>query len=692
MAEQLPRTLIDMSQLFAHGPASRTRSKMPAPGADNNPGLPPTAMVETDVSEQLITFGRPHSPANAHPSAVYSQVLDDFQDQSEITSDQHGARNSTNTSSEQMSPEDDGTIYQHQEVIGRNDSPVEQLTEHQNSFSDNEADPPSHIWQGQPINASPIFDQNAPHSPFHRSPDIEAAPHLSGNEHSPDRPDVGRISRHDSPFTPSPHVFRRLPPPRSASANANHMRGPRSNSFRHPLIPLPLTIHHSDSPGHPTSGTNSDVSLLDMPIPFHSDLDRQSNNRVTDGHYVHRSRPISSAGARLQTIAPVMTSTTNNDMLPSTSIPPRSTTLDLATQTEGIDNHPVQATLPSTQTNRKQSSSTGLFCPAPFNGTSCPRSWVRELRLWMDFQDMSENEKRIAAFALLLKDTPSVWFRSLKSSDTTDFEHLMDIFIERFNLDKKIWSRTATLWQMKQKPHQTVAEYIAQVVVQADQLEVDQKNTFLIAVNGLLPHLRAMVLLKEPTSIEDLLKISSLIETANESEILPYADISQSLLDLKQQLSKINSTLATPVQPVGDQKKVTFQIPADNPGACATDAFWSTRGDTRHAPPPLWDEPYDLPARDDQRPGNPYPNNQAAFHNPRITPRGRGFTQAFNRQYRPPQRYASQPLPPRTRPGCFNCGTSHAFGNCRAYRSRCERCFRMGHFSHMCRTNPYPPQ
>ena len=97
------------------------------------------------------------------------------------------------------------------------------------------------------------------------------------------------------------------------------------------------------------------------------------------------------------------------------------------------------------QPTRRASTKNALFLPDKYDGLSCCRKFLEQFRLWASFHSMEDDQSLVVSFALLMTDSARVWYRSLKPSDLTNFEHLARLFIIRFNEDKKIWQRTAEL-------------------------------------------------------------------------------------------------------------------------------------------------------------------------------------------------------------------------------------------------------
>jgi hypothetical protein len=302
---------------------------------------------------------------------------------------------------------------------------------------------------------------------------------------------------------------------------------------------------------------------------------------------------------------------------------------------------------------------------------------------------MTDPQSLIASFALLMTDSARVWYRSLKASDLNSFEHLARLFIIRFNEDKKIWTRTAELWRYKMTNNQTVAAFIADLTVRASQLGVSDKDTFLIALNGLLPRLRSSILLKEPRNLTELIQYASLIEVAHEPETEPYNEIAQTLVQMQEQLNRLQPANVIPLRTDYNSKRVSFQDqPYDEEiqPPQRNNNYREPRSVAAPLPPP-----WDYNQMNQAQEYNDYPSNNVPraqpFFGPGTSVRGRSFAPNTNRPRFQQNRYTQAQDSQRNQSACWNCGTIHTPRRCPAFKSTCTRCFRIGHWSPVCRAN-----
>ena len=239
--------------------------------------------------------------------------------------------------------------------------------------------------------------------------------------------------------------------------------------------------------------------------------------------------------------------------------------------------------------------------------------------------------------------------------------------------------------------NQTVASFIADLTVRASQLGVSDKDTFLIALNGLLPKLRSSILLKEPRNLTELIQYASLIEVAHEPETEPYNEIAQTLVQMQEQLNRLQPASVIPLRSDYNSKRVSFQDqPYDEEIHRHSSSNNNNYREQRSAAAPL-PPPWDYNQNNHAQEYNDYPYNNEPraqpFFGPGNSVRGRAFAPNTNRPGFQQNRYAQAQDSQRNQSACWNCGTMHNPRRCPAFRATCTRCFRMGHWAKVCRVN-----
>jgi len=156
-----------------------------------------------------------------------------------------------------------------------------------------------------------------------------------------------------------------------------------------------------------------------------------------------------------------------------------------------------------------------LFCPDYFtgDGEQDPRAFVKSFRLWAAFHNLDDTVA-LAAFALLLRDKASTWFKSLTSDNRTSLNQLLELFITRYTSQEPNYKCIARLWDMKQGKSQSIQDFVAHILVKSEPLALSTETILAIVLNGLKPDLRSHVLKANAQNIDAVLHHGTLFEMA----------------------------------------------------------------------------------------------------------------------------------------------------------------------------------
>src|SRR6218665_2845188 len=124
-----------------------------------------------------------------------------------------------------------------------------------------------------------------------------------------------------------------------------------------------------------------------------------------------------------------------------------------------------------------------LFCPDYFNGDGekDPRAFVKSFRLWAAFHNLDDTVAR-AAFALLLRDKASIWFKSLTDDKVTSLNQMLELFITRYTSQEHKYKCIARLWDMKQGTSQSIQDFVANLLVQSEPLALSTETILAIVL------------------------------------------------------------------------------------------------------------------------------------------------------------------------------------------------------------------
>ena len=119
-------------------------------------------------------------------------------------------------------------------------------------------------------------------------------------------------------------------------------------------------------------------------------------------------------------------------------------------------------------------------------------------------------------FSLHLLHDAYTWFSYLPDQIATNFEQLKEQFIARFSLNWATkWSIMPELYEMKQRPDQSVQDFIQKVQMKAKLIDLPEDQILGALMKGFLPNIRADLIRSNITSIADVIKEASISEQAN---------------------------------------------------------------------------------------------------------------------------------------------------------------------------------
>jgi hypothetical protein len=249
---------------------------------------------------------------------------------------------------------------------------------------------------------------------------------------------------------------------------------------------------------------------------------------------------------------------------------------------------------------------------------------------------------------------------------------LITLFKKRFKDKQHLLD--LTILQTHQGRNESVLDYLSRLYQLATNRNISDDILLAVAVNGLKPELKTIVMTKEPKNVEELRHCATLAEKAISSNTVNT--ISQTVLEeiqtLKDQLKSINIVQDVPPQ---------------------TDNSYQNQQNQFYQPPQSM--PYYVPQRPyyaPQRPQNRVQQNR--FQRPRLIQNQR--QNYSNSQIHRPQRQSNQQRyqPVDNQFKCFYCGTNCQFKpQCPARNVICHLCNKIGHFSRVCQSSRrVPPQ
>jgi len=308
--------------------------------------------------------------------------------------------------------------------------------------------------------------------------------------------------------------------------------------------------------------------------------------------------------------------------------------------------------------------------PGQFNGatTDNGNDWLAKFELWAQFKNVN-NQRKLAAMALLLQQNASTWFRILPADRKDTFDNLRAAFVERYGQNQLApWQRATRVWSMEQRPTEPVQDFVASVVQASNEAGLTDEQQLQAVIKGLRPSIRQYVLRQQPANVEQLLAAAILAERTDlPSTVSASADvgiIADTVMRLEKQLQQLTVAAFTDRRRRDDGEQ---RRPYDR-----------SVSPPRSPPPP---EPSSQGARDTWRSSTRYQRRPEQPN--RSTSRGERGVRFDDRPQTDPTRRAVAP----SSQVCDSCGSdSHPRWRCRYRTIKCFSCNRTGHRASVCRS------
>ncbi|KAL3881014.1 hypothetical protein ACJMK2_033214 [Sinanodonta woodiana] len=289
-----------------------------------------------------------------------------------------------------------------------------------------------------------------------------------------------------------------------------------------------------------------------------------------------------------------------------------------------------------------------------FNGDQSqnPVKWLDHFIQWAKFYELSES-KSLNAFPFHLQGHAKIWYDTLSDTDKNDWQTLISAFKSRFHNDDVILD--LSILQTQQGSSESVLDYLSRLLRIATNKPISDQVLLAVALNGLKPSVKRIVMNKNPTNIADLRQAAVLAEksiaTTDTTDLLAFNTILDEVKQLKDEVKVANS--------MQHQYIHAYSQPPTNVNH-TTQTF----------------QPRNFPQR-----GTYYKQqSNLPVHSQTFTPRPHGSNNSSVKGTRYHQQSQN-----RTSNSCFYCGgfcTSRSV--CRARNVQCHFCHKVGHFSRVC--------
>ncbi|KAK3587550.1 hypothetical protein CHS0354_004836 [Potamilus streckersoni] len=284
-----------------------------------------------------------------------------------------------------------------------------------------------------------------------------------------------------------------------------------------------------------------------------------------------------------------------------------------------------------------------------------PTKWLDHFVQWAKFYDLSV-EKVLNAFPFHLQGHANVWYDTLPETVTSSWHFLVTAFKSRFHNDDVILD--LSILQTQQGSSESVMDYLSCLFQIATNKTISDQVLLAVALNGLKPSVKRIVMNKTPTNMAELRQAAVLAEKS-----IATTDTTD--------FSTLN-TILNEVKQLKDEVKVANSKQTQD----------SISSIQTHAHVNVTKPPFRTPSTNYQTSGQSFRPNTTYTSAP----------PAFPKSYpsrTPPQSFRGlryQPQPHNGYPtSCFRCGEQcRSRGPCRARNAQCHYCHKISHFSCVC--------
>lgn len=287
--------------------------------------------------------------------------------------------------------------------------------------------------------------------------------------------------------------------------------------------------------------------------------------------------------------------------------------------------------------------------------------------------------KKLLSLPFHLTSHARIWFDSLPDETKTDYNALRAAFMDRFKRHEEIDNE---LLEIKQRPDEVVNDYFSRVLKKAQNSGANQKLMISLAIKGLKPAIKQMVMPQNPQTFEAARKTASLAERTLLATTIPVAafsaddgtykmdELQRQIRDLQAENNFLKQERHLHEQREGRQRQ---EYPQQQP-------THSNQG--RHRKPWRKHEEWQPAPAWQQSQGNFWTNQPPDWNHPR--------KHQWQPSQRPTQRQQKQNEPDSQRPqqqcpGCrgedLNCNYPSF---CRSQKATCSLCRQKGHFRVAC--------
>ena len=174
-----------------------------------------------------------------------------------------------------------------------------------------------------------------------------------------------------------------------------------------------------------------------------------------------------------------------------------------------------------------------------FDGSYDITLWLDEIDRFID-ATKSKDPAYLKNIVISHLDGPAKFaFDIFKPEEKDSYNHLRQALKERFTPSRhQKLQKKAALYQLKQKPHQTVAAFVLLVQAEARGLGLGEEDLVFVIIQGLQPKIRNYIKMSDPSSVRELLECPAARDDSEPSA--EHTGVFQALVD---QVASLQATI-----------------------------------------------------------------------------------------------------------------------------------------------------
>ena len=210
--------------------------------------------------------------------------------------------------------------------------------------------------------------------------------------------------------------------------------------------------------------------------------------------------------------------------------------------------------------------------PKQFSGKDSEngRLWLDKFLAYVNFANIP-NARKCAALQLSLSDGAESWFLSQAQETRENWDDILRAFRERYVEQNgvNIFLKENSLSARKQKPNETVEDFLLDIKSRGNALQKPEPELLRLALQGLLPEIRSIVIPHNPQAWYDLEEKAKMAELS-----VSLSNLSKPTNDIgKDTLMAVANSINKLSEKINDKEQLAKVNVVDNPSQSQNPQF-----------------------------------------------------------------------------------------------------------------------